>query len=136
MVRLLVLALLTLALVVSPASAKKPRKSGKFRKVGKASYYAKDLHGQHTTSGERHDRDDLTAAHPALPLGTWCRVTNLRNGKTVTVKINDRCSSRGGRVIDLSLEAMKRLGGVRQGVIGVGIEVVAPKAKGKPKAKK
>src|ERR1700681_1079889 len=73
------------------ASQKKPAKRpAKPYQVGTASWYGREFHGKTTASGEPFNMFDLTAAHPKLPLGSWVRVTNLRNGKTVVVKINDR----------------------------------------------
>ncbi|MDS4031097.1 MAG: septal ring lytic transglycosylase RlpA family protein [Candidatus Contendobacter sp.] len=76
--------------------------------TGKASWYGPGFHGKKTASGERFNQYALTAAHRSLPLGTQARVTNLDNGKTVLVTINDRGSLRG-RVIDLSRAAARRL---------------------------
>src|SRR5258706_2120692 len=70
--------------------------------VGKASWYGKKFDGRSTASGETYDMFQLTAAHPTLPLGTVVRVTNLRNGQSVVVRINDRGPVIAGRIIDLS----------------------------------
>ena len=67
-----------------------------------ASYYAKILHNRKTASGERFDNNAMTAAHKTLPFGTEVKVTNLNNGKSVTVRINDRGPFVKGRIIDLS----------------------------------
>jgi rare lipoprotein A len=87
--------------------------------TGMASYYADKYQGRPTASGERFDMNDLTAAHKTLPFGTRVRVTNLDNGKSVTVRINDRGPFVKGRVIDLSLAAAKRLDMVKAGVAPV-----------------
>src|SRR5918911_1075364 len=58
--------------------------------VGRASWYGKQFHGRSTASGEPYDMFQFTAAHRQLPLGTWVRVTNLRNGRSITVRVNDR----------------------------------------------
>lgn len=79
------------------------------RQVGKASWYGPGFHGKKTASGQIFNQHRLTAAHPRLPLGSRAKVTNLRNGKTVEVTINDRGPHRGGRIIDLSRAAAKRL---------------------------
>ncbi|WP_242929009.1 septal ring lytic transglycosylase RlpA family protein [Pontibacter vulgaris] len=82
---------------------------------GKASYYSDRMHGQRTSSGERYDKTKLTAAHATLPLNTKVRVTNLNNGKSVIVKINDRMSRRSHTLIDLSKAAAKELDIIRAG---------------------
>ena len=77
---------------------------------GKASWYGPGFHGRKTASGERFNQNELTAAHRKLPLGTKATVTNLRNGKTVEVEINDRGPYVGGRILDLSKAAADQLG--------------------------
>jgi rare lipoprotein A len=93
---------------------------------GKASYYGygDEFHGRKTASGEIFDRNALTAAHPSLPFGTVCRVTNRENGQSVVVRINDRGPFKGGRIIDLSYAAAKRIGAVRAGIVDVKVEVL------------
>ena len=89
--------------------------------VGLASWY--DLDGR-TASGERYDRAQLTAAHRTLPLGTHVLVTNLDNGRSVRLRINDRGPFARGRVIDVSRAAARRLGMMGSGTARVRIEVV------------
>jgi rare lipoprotein A len=93
---------------------------------GKASFYGygDEFHGRKTANGEIFDRNAVTAAHPTLPFGTFCRVTNLSNGKSVVVRINDRGPFKGGRIIDLSYGAAKRIDSVRTGVVDVKVEVL------------
>ncbi|MFN4142252.1 septal ring lytic transglycosylase RlpA family protein [Aestuariivirga sp.] len=86
--------------------------------TGKASYYK---HGKRTANGERFDPHGLTAAHRTLPFGTRVLVTNLKNGKSVIVRINDRGPHIRGRVIDLSLGAAKVVGLTAMGVAQVKI---------------
>jgi rare lipoprotein A len=93
-----------------------------FRQVGMASWYGPGFHGRKTASGERFDQNDLTAAHRKLPLGTEVKVTNLENGRSITVEINDRGPYAKGRVLDLSKAAARRLGMVENGVAKVRIE--------------
>lgn len=93
--------------------------------IGKASWYGRELQGRRTANGERFDRRRLTAAHPTLPLDTVVKVTNLRNGKSVEVRVNDRGPHRRGRVIDLSAKAAEELGMKGRGVALVKIEVLA-----------
>jgi rare lipoprotein A len=77
--------------------------------VGTASWYGEYFEGRTTASGEPYNMHDLTAAHPTLPLGSWVRVTNLRNGRVVYVRINDRGPIVPGRIIDLSYSAAEVL---------------------------
>jgi rare lipoprotein A len=92
---------------------------------GTASYYGGKFHGRKTASGERFNQEGRTAAHKTLPLGTKVRVTNLRNGETVDVKINDRGPYHGGRIIDLSKGAARELGMLPAGTAKVKLEVIA-----------
>lgn len=92
---------------------------------GTASYYGGKFHGRKTASGERYNQEALTAAHKTLPLGTKVRVTNLRNGESVDVKINDRGPYHKGRVIDLSKSAARELGMLGTGTAKVKVEVIA-----------
>jgi rare lipoprotein A len=88
---------------------------------GTASYYSS---GRRTASGESFDPNELTAAHRTLPFGTKLRVTNLSNGHSVTVRVNDRGPYVAGRVVDVSHSAAQSLGMVGQGVAKVKIDVV------------
>ena len=78
--------------------------------TGIASWYGKQFHGRKTANGERFDMDALTAAHPKLPFGSWVRVHNLVNGRSVEVRINDRGPYIKRRIIDLSRAAARALG--------------------------
>ncbi|MEN8259541.1 MAG: septal ring lytic transglycosylase RlpA family protein [Pseudomonadota bacterium] len=98
-------------------------KAGRIQ-AGKASYYANKFHGRKTASGEIYDKDELTAAHPFLPFGTIVRVTNLRNEKSIFVRVNDRGNLPSGRVIDLSNRAAKKLDFIHRGLAPVELEVV------------
>ncbi|MFD0900300.1 septal ring lytic transglycosylase RlpA family protein [Actinomadura sediminis] len=88
----------------------------------KASFYSE---GQMTASGERFDPSELTAAHKTLPFGSKVRVTNKSNGESVVVRINDRGPYAGGRCLDLSRAAMKKIGGTSAGVVSVRYEVLS-----------
>lgn len=90
-------------------------------KVGMASYYK---HGKRTANGEAFNPNGLTAAHRTLPFGTKVRVTNLKTGKSVIVRINDRGPFVGGRIIDLSLGAARAVGLTASGVAKVKIVVL------------
>lgn len=91
---------------------------------GIASWYGPGFHSRRTASGERFNQGAMTAAHRSLPFGTRVRVTNLRNGRSIVVRINDRGPYVGGRIIDLSAAAAKALGMVRSGIAPVRIEVL------------
>lgn len=91
---------------------------------GYASWYGPGFHGRLSASGERFNQYDLTAAHRTLPFGTRVRVTNLRNGSSVVVRINDRGPYHGNRIIDLSRAAAQVLGLTRMGVAPVRVEVL------------
>jgi rare lipoprotein A len=93
--------------------------------IGLASWYGGKHHGGPTASGERFNMRDLTAAHRRLPFGTRVRVTNLRNDKSVTVRINDRGPYSRGRIIDLSWAAARALDMIEAGVVRVRVEVLA-----------
>ncbi|OHD65693.1 MAG: hypothetical protein A2176_13740 [Spirochaetes bacterium RBG_13_51_14] len=99
-------------------------KKEKYYQTGMASWYGREFHGKKTASGERFDMNKLTAAHKTLPFGTVISVKNFDNGKTVTVRINDRGPYRGNRVIDLSYSAAKRLGMLKDGQIQVGVKIL------------
>lgn len=128
--------LCVLALLLSAACGKKPRVVNPPIAVpgagvrGLASWYGlgDGYHGRRTASGERFNREELTAAHFDLPFGTSVRVTNLKNGKQAVVRINDRFpreTLEKGRIIDLSYKAAQVLEMVRDGVVPVIIEVVS-----------
>ncbi|MGA1196372.1 MAG: septal ring lytic transglycosylase RlpA family protein [Candidatus Latescibacterota bacterium] len=94
--------------------------------IGNSSYYAHKFHGRPTASGEIFDMNGLSAAHRELPLGTIIRVTHLGNGKSVTLKVNDRGPFIEGRILDLSLGAARELEMIEEGVAKVMIEIVKP----------
>ena len=97
---------------------------------GIASYYADKFNGRETASGEIYSHSKSTAACNVLPLGTWIRVTNLRNGKSVILKINDRLHAKNNRVVDLTKSAAQKLGYAGRGLTRVKVEVLGKK---KPK---
>lgn len=89
---------------------------------GTASFYADRLHGHRTASGERYDKKQLTAAHATLPFNTKVLVTNLKNGKSVVVRINDRMARSRHNIIDLSRAAALKLDMVRDGSTAVRLD--------------
>jgi rare lipoprotein A len=91
---------------------------------GTASYYGTELAGNRTASGERFNPHGLTAAHRTLPLGTKLRVTNVSNGRSVIVRVNDRGPFVGKRLIDVSLGAAQEIQMIRTGTAQVRLEIV------------
>lgn len=94
--------------------------------TGNASWYGRKFHGRLTSSGEPFDMYQLTAAHRSLPIPTYARVTNLDNGRTTVVKINDRGPFHDNRIIDLSYAAAVKLGYAARGTARVKVEVLTP----------
>jgi rare lipoprotein A len=101
----------------------KPAKTRKFQ-VGKASWYGVRFQNKTTASGEPYQMNSFTAAHRTLPLGSWVKVTNLRNDNSVVVRINDRGPVLKNRIIDLSYGAAKMLGMGHRGVDPVRLDIV------------
>lgn len=129
-------ALLLLALLSACAGRRVPPPSGPdapgaegdvgegWQQTGVASWYGEPFHGRTTASGERYDQEGLTAAHRSLPFGTWVRVRNLGNGRTVRVRITDRGPFVDGRIIDLSRAAARSLRMIGSGTARVRVTVV------------
>jgi rare lipoprotein A len=95
-----------------------------YKEKGMASWYGDPFHGRRTASGEIYDKNELSAAHKTLPLRTWVEVKNLRNNKTMYLRINDRGPFIAGRIIDLSQAAAVELGVYRPGVAPVVVTAV------------
>lgn len=95
---------------------------------GQASFYSNKFNGRRTASGETFDQKKLTGACNVLPLGTWIKVTNLRNGRSVIVKVNDRIHPKMKRIVDLSRAGAQKLGYVSNGLTRVKVELVDKKA--------
>lgn len=104
-----------------------------FVRYGLASFYAKKFHGRKTANGEIHSRDQYTAACNVLPLNTWVKVTNLKNKRTVVVKINDRLNSKNKRLIDLSRCAAEKLKIISAGIVKVKVEILPDRKHGATK---
>jgi rare lipoprotein A len=100
--------------------------SAGFTQTGTASWYGRKFHGLKTSSGERYDMYKMSAAHRELPLPTYARVTNVKNNKTVIVKINDRGPFHSERVMDLSYAAAARLDIIKSGTAEIKIEAIDP----------
>jgi rare lipoprotein A len=94
---------------------------------GTASFYSNKFQGRKTANGEIFDQNKMTAACNVLPLGTWIRVTNLRNKKSVIVKTNDRLHTKMKRIVDLSKVAATQLGYIKSGLTRVKVEVLGKK---------
>ena len=103
-----------------------PAHQARVYQVGTASWYGEKFQGKPTASGEPYDMRNFTAAHPSLPLGTLVRVTNLRNGNAVVVRINDRGPIVDGRIIDVSDNAARALGFKERGVQRVRVDLYQP----------
>lgn len=95
-----------------------------YKERGEASWYGTKFHGRKTSNGETYDMYAMTAAHKTLPIPSYVRVTNLNNGRSVVVRVNDRGPFHGGRIIDLSYAAAQRLGFVNSGVAPVEVEII------------
>lgn len=101
-----------------------PQNYEDFEEIGTASWYGDDFHGKKTANGEIYNMGSMTAAHPTLPLPSMIRVTNLRNGKSVVVRVNDRGPFAKNRVVDVSEKAATLLGFKDLGTTEVKIELL------------
>jgi rare lipoprotein A len=101
-----------------------PREDFDYDRSGTASWYGEDFHGRRTANGETYDMNALTAAHTTLPMPTIVRVTNLDNGRSVVVRINDRGPFAEGRIIDMSRAGARELGFERNGLARVRVAVL------------
>lgn len=108
-------------------TGRQPLKTVPDIQFGIASFYAKKFQGRKTASGEIYDQRRYTAAHNNLPMGTWIKVTNTRNGRKVIVKVNDRLHHRNKRLVDLSYIAAAKLGYVSRGLAKVKVEIIGLK---------
>ena len=106
--------------------SRKGQNRSKPYQIGTASWYGSDFQNKPTASGEPYNMYDMTAAHPTLPLGSWVRVTNLRNGRAVVVRINDRGPVVPGRIIDVSYSTARALQFKHQGLQRVRLDVLRP----------
>ncbi|WP_455480020.1 septal ring lytic transglycosylase RlpA family protein [Bartonella sp. B23] len=102
-----------------------PKSDPAYRRVGEASWYGADFHGRLTANGEIYDMNLLTAAHPTMPLPSYARVTNMKNGSSIVVRVNDRGPFMKNRIIDLSKQAAEILGYVNAGVANVKVEYIS-----------
>src|SRR6516164_10844967 len=102
-----------------------PQDKPHYRADGVASWYGSDFHGRSTANGENFDAEAITAAHPTLPLPSYVRVTNLSNGRSLIVRVNDRGPYAGNRIIDVSKRAAFLLGFTTSGTAWVRVEYVS-----------
>lgn len=103
-----------------------PRENPNYSAVGLASWYGSNFHGRKTANGEVYDMHDLTAAHPTLPLPSYARVTNMSNGRSVVVRVNDRGPFKRGRILDVSSTVADVLDFKRAGTARVKVDYVGP----------
>jgi rare lipoprotein A len=103
-----------------------PQYDPHYAAVGLASWYGEDFHGRYTANGEVFDLDGISAAHPTMPLPSYARVTNLANGRSIIVRVNDRGPYAHNRIIDVSVRAAKLLDFYRRGTTTVRVEYVGP----------
>jgi rare lipoprotein A len=101
-----------------------PAEDPRYRADGVASWYGPDFHGRQTANGEIYDMHSVSAAHPTLPLPSYARVTNLDNGRSIVVRVNDRGPFTRNRVIDLSIGAAKALDFHNRGLANVRVEYI------------
>lgn len=100
----------------------RPREAG-YTETGSISYYAEKFDGKRTASGARFDKDAFTAAHRTLPFGTKVKVTNLENGKSVVVEVNDRGPFKSSRILDVSPAAARKIGLIAKGTVKASVTV-------------
>lgn len=115
--------LLLATCITAQDSDKKPSKKVTKTLYGTASFYGNKFNGRKTASGQIFSQEKFTCACNVLPLGTWIKITNLRNGKSVMVRVNDRLHPRMKRLVDLTRAAAQKLGFVSSGVTRVRAEV-------------
>ena len=106
-----------------------PKVDYDYSEVGVASWYGPGFHGRSTANGEQYDMNDLTAAHRTLPMPSIVRVTNLENGRSIKLRVNDRGPFVGDRIIDVSRRAAQLLGFHIDGTARVRVEIVADESK-------
>ena len=106
-----------------------PKEDYNYSEVGTASWYGKDFHAKKTANGEKYDMNALTAAHRTLPLPSIVKVTNLENGRSLVLRVNDRGPYAKNRIIDISKRGAQLLGYQQQGTAKVRVEVLAEESK-------
>jgi len=114
----------SLLLVIFLAGCGSPLVKALATEEGLASYYGTEFHGRRTSNGETFDKDALTAAHRTYPFNTMLRITNLKNGMQIDVRVNDRGPVKPERIVDLTYGAAKEIDMVRDGLARVRVEVL------------
>ena len=104
----------------------RPKEQPNYNRVGVASWYGELFHGRYTANGEIYDMNALTAAHPTLPMPSYVHVTNLRNGRALVLRVNDRGPYAHDRIIDLSRRSARALGFERDGTVKVQVRYLGP----------
>lgn len=126
---------LPVLLPAPPQPEPAPRDQHQAMQIGEASWYGPRFHGKLTSSGEVYNQYAFTAAHPTLPEGSRVKVTNLDNGKSVTVRVTDRGPFADERIIDVSHRAAKSLGMVEEGTAKVRVKVLSHPKQSKGRAR-
>lgn len=106
-----------------------PKEDYAYDETGIASWYGADFHGKYTANGEIYNKNELTAAHPTLPMPSLARVTNLENGRSIVVRVNDRGPFSKSRLIDVTQRVAQLLGFEKQGTAKVRVQVLADESK-------
>ena len=112
---------------IKKSSTEKKQKAAQRILYGQASYYAQKFEGRKTANGEIFRHSKLTAACNSLPLGTWIKITNLRNGRSIVVRTNDRLHVKTRRLVDLTRTGAEKLGFIKSGLTRVKVEVLKKK---------
>ncbi len=115
----------SIAVTDASAQGKNIQEISNYNKRGTASFYGTRFNGQRTSSGEAFDSHNMTAASNSVPLNTYVKVTNLRNGRWVIVRVNDRMARHNKRLIDLSRTAAKKLRMIKSGLAQVSVEALS-----------
>jgi rare lipoprotein A len=95
---------------------------------GTASWYSDKFNGRLTANGEIYSQKKMTCAHNSLPMGTWLRVTNIRNNRSVVVRVNDRLNAKNKRLVDLTRAGAEKLGIIKAGLAKVRVDIIGKKA--------
>lgn len=122
--KLLTISILSVVIISSCSVKKKTEVKNRVYQKGEASWYGPGFNGKKTANGETFNMNKLTAAHKKLPFGTKVKVTNLQNGKSVIVRINDRGPFVKGRIIDLSKKAAQKIDLIKVGHTPVKLEII------------
>ncbi len=120
----MVLILGTTQINAQPSKDSVSRKKSAKIQYGTASWYSDKFNGRQTANGEIFSQKKMTCAHNSLPMGTWLRVTNIRNKRSIIVKVNDRLNAKNKRLVDLSRSGAEKLGIIKHGLAKVRVDVL------------